>query len=313
MGGCSGSVLASGVFAALLTPRQPESTEADAGRLLEYLDRVSAAGVNGLVFFGSTGEFVHFDLEERIRVVTLAAKRSRLPVLVNVSHSALPGAVNLAEQAASAGAAGLLLMPPYFYRFSDGIIAEFYEQFVKAVGKEIPLYLYNLPQAGAMISPELADRLLTSGSFAGIKDSSTDGDLLQALLRVRERHPFRLLVGSETVYVPSLSAGADGAVSGVAAAIPELVVTLYRCIKSGDTDTTKALSARLDELMSWVERLSPIPALKQIAEMRSWLPFTLAVPLDENSKRDMREYRKWLEEWLPATLAACAPGAPVRT
>lgn len=313
MGGCSGAALVSGVFAALLTPRKPESTEADAGRLLEYLDRVSAGGVNGLVFFGSTGEFVHFDLEERIRVVMLAAKRSRLPVLVNVSHSTLAGAIHLAEQAASAGAAGLLLMPPFFYRFSDGVIAEFYGQFVKAVGKEIPLYLYNFPQAGATISPELADRLLASGAFAGIKDSGTDRGLLEALLRIRDRHPFRLLVGNETAYVPSLSAGADGAVSGVAAAVPELAVALYRGIKAGDTQTTTVLAARLQELMSWVDRLSPIPALKQIAEFRSWLPFTLAVPLDEDARQDMKEYRKWLEAWLPATLAACAPGAPMRT
>src|SRR6185437_721443 len=56
--------LASGLYAALVTPRRADSLEADAAALLEYLDAVTAAGVDGLVLFGSTGEFVHFESEE---------------------------------------------------------------------------------------------------------------------------------------------------------------------------------------------------------------------------------------------------------
>ncbi|MBV9084745.1 MAG: dihydrodipicolinate synthase family protein, partial [Acidobacteriaceae bacterium] len=81
------STPASGVYAALLTPRRPDSIEADTAAFLEYLDKVSSAHVDGLVFFGSTGEFVHFDLEQRMHVVTMGLRRSRVPVLVNVSHS----------------------------------------------------------------------------------------------------------------------------------------------------------------------------------------------------------------------------------
>jgi 4-hydroxy-tetrahydrodipicolinate synthase len=308
-----GSSLGSGVFAALLTPRKPESTEADAGRLLEYLDRVSQAGVNGLVFFGATGEFVHFDLEERIRVVSLATKRSRLPVLVNVSHSTLAGSVYLAEQAAAAGAAGLLLMPPYFYRFEDDMVAEFYSQFVKAVGKAVPIYLYNLPQSTVPISPDLALHLLSSGSFAGIKNSGADWPFFELLFRLREQYSFRLLVGNESVYLQGLAAGANGGISGVASALPELPVAIYRAVKSGDMRTASALSTELDQLLSWIEKFPPMAALKQIAQVRRWLPFTPAVPLDKTSQAELRHFTKWLEEWLPATLAACSPRPSVRS
>ncbi len=81
------SIRFEGVYAALVTPRRPDTIEADTAAYLDYLDQVAAAGVDGFVFFGSTGEFVHFEVEERMRVVGLAAKRSRLPVLVNISHS----------------------------------------------------------------------------------------------------------------------------------------------------------------------------------------------------------------------------------
>jgi dihydrodipicolinate synthase/N-acetylneuraminate lyase len=309
----AGSSLASGVFAALLTPRQPDSTEADAGRLLEYLDRVSRAGVNGLVFFGATGEFVHFDLDERVRVVSLAAKRSRIPVLVNVSHSTLAGSIYLAEQSAAAGAAGLLLMPPYFYKLEEDAIAEFYSQFVKAVGKSVPIYLYNLPQSTALISPDLAFRLLSSGLFAGIKNSGADWPFFESLFKLREQFPFRLLVGNESVYLRALTAGANGAISGVASALPELPVAIHRAVTSGDMQTASALSEELDTLLSWIERFPPIVALKQIAHTRRWLPFTPALPIDSTSQAGLCDFAKWLEQWLPATLSACSSRPSVRS
>ncbi len=302
----SGLKLATGVYAALLTPRERDCTEADAARLLDYLDKVSNAGVNGLVFFGSTGEFVHFDLAERMRVLALAVKRSRVPVLVNVSHSTLAGSIALAEQAAAAGASGLLLMPPYFYRVDDGTIAEFYAQFVKGVGRAVPIYLYNLPQSTAPLSEALVRQLLSSSSFAGIKDSGGEWPLFESMLKLREDHSFQLLVGNESVLLRALRAGADGSVSGVAASVPELPVALYRAVKSGDEQTASTLSMKLEKLMMWIEKLPPLIALKQIAEVRSWVPFTPAIPLDDSSKLTLREFCCWLEGWLPATLDACA-------
>ncbi len=120
---------ATGVYAALATPRQLNTSKGDAAALLDYLDAIVAGGVDGLVLFGSTGEFVHFDVEERMRILALAIKRSRVPMLVNVSHSTLAGALDLAEDAIANNAAGVLLMPPYFYRYSDDQIGEFYSRF----------------------------------------------------------------------------------------------------------------------------------------------------------------------------------------
>src|SRR6185437_6919329 len=105
---------ARGVYAAVATPRVADSIEIDPAALFDYLDAIAQAGVDGIVLFGSTGEFVHFELADRMRVATLAIKRCRVPLLVNVSHSTLDGALDLADCAIEAGAAGLLLMPPYF-------------------------------------------------------------------------------------------------------------------------------------------------------------------------------------------------------
>ena len=108
----AGSQLAHGVYAALATPLRRNATEPDTGAFLDYVDVVARTGVNGLVLFGATGEFIHFDAARRAHTLNLVLKRSRLPVLVNVSHSSLGGALELAEDAIDAGASGVLVMPP---------------------------------------------------------------------------------------------------------------------------------------------------------------------------------------------------------
>jgi dihydrodipicolinate synthase/N-acetylneuraminate lyase len=82
-----------GIHAALATPRRQDGNEVDLGAALELVDFVGRGGVDGLLLLGSTGEFVHFDVEDRVRLTQFAIKRSRVPVAVNVSHSSLEGAL----------------------------------------------------------------------------------------------------------------------------------------------------------------------------------------------------------------------------
>ncbi len=246
----------SGVYAALGTPRRPQSREADAGALLDYLDLVVQAGVDGLVLFGSTGEFIHFDNDERMRVIALAIRRSRVPVLVNVSHSTLEGAVELTENAVSAGAAGVLLMPPYYYRYNDYQLRSFFYEFVKEVDKETPRYLYNIPSCTNPISPGLACELLQSEAFTGIKDSSLDPTLFSALVALRARHPFRFLMGHEAWHLKGREAGADGVISGISAALPELPVAIDRAILNRTIGASRTAACPCNRISGMARQVS---------------------------------------------------------
>jgi dihydrodipicolinate synthase/N-acetylneuraminate lyase len=306
-------VAATGVYAALATPRRLNSIEADGAILLDYLDTIVQSGVNGLVLFGSTGEFVHFEAAERMRVVALAIRRSRVPVLVNVSHSTLAGAIDLAENAAQAGASGLLLMPPYFYRYPDDQIRRFYEDFVRLAEPPIPLYLYNLPSFTNPISLQLAAGLLSSGSFAGIKDSSPDSSMFKDLRKLKGTVPFQFLVGSEALYLQERRSGCDGIVSGVAAAVPELLVGLERAIQNGNIEKSDQLNRRLQEFVAFVDRFPATIAIKQAAVARGWNLNQLAIPFDDDMSADVIAFHQWFRSWLPRVLAECENGAAVRT
>lgn len=299
-----------GVYAALVTPRRPDTIEADAAAYLDYLDRVAAAGVDGLVFFGSTGEFVHFEAEERMRLVGLAVKRSRVPVLVNVSHSTFSGARDLADHAMNAGAHGLLLMPPYFYRYDDAEVQHFYEEFSTAVDNSTPLFLYNLPQSTTPLSPAVMDRLLSSGLFAGIKDSSGDWPQCERLLQLRAQHPFTLFAGHEGIYARSLQAGTDGVVSGIAAALPELPVAMKRARQKDNVEVLAQLDGRIAEFLDWISQFPTTVAIKEAADARGWVRNAVATPLHPATAGNLLRFRAWFSAWLPQTLALCTSVRP---
>src|SRR5216684_4248828 len=157
-----------GVLVAAVTPRRAQEHSIDLAATLEMIDFLGNSGVNGITLLGSTGEFVHFALDDRRHMVNFAAKRSRLPLLVNVSHSTLDGAIELAREAASAGVAGILLMPPYYFRQDQDAIRSFYLAFAAAIGDALPIYLYNIPSCTNDIAGATAADLLASGLFAGI-------------------------------------------------------------------------------------------------------------------------------------------------
>ncbi len=276
--------------------------EADAAALFDYIDAISSKGVDGMVLFGSTGEFVHFDVTERMRVLMLAKKRCRLPLLLNVAHSTLAGAIELAEDAIEADVAGLLLMPPYYFRYTGDQIREFYKKFVKEVNGKTPIYLYNIPQFTNAMPAELIEELLLSGAFAGIKDSSGDWGLFERLRTLRDKQSFQLIVGNDVIYRRARSLGADGIVSGVAAAVPELLVALDQAIVAKDDSRADALDAKLHEFLAWLDKFPAPIGVKLAACGRGWKFAHTAVPYDEQTLRAKQEFENWFRDWLPQML-----------
>lgn len=301
------------VYAALLTPRRPNSIEADGAALLDYLDLSTAAGVNGIVLFGATGEFVHFEVSERMHVAALAIKRSRVPVLVNASHSSLAGAVEIGENAVVSGASGLLLTPPYFYSYGDDQIFAFYQKFVEAIGAEVPVYLYNLPTFVNPIQASLAARLLEGGVIAGIKDSSGDLEMLRSLHALRQKTSFTLFLGNETLYTEARELGVDGVISGLAAAVPELIVALQRTAGDSDPARGQQLIVRLNEFLAYVNKFASTVVIRQAAVARGWPLSHAAIPFDEDTAAEIIRFHAWFREWWPQVLRECAEPAAMRT
>jgi 4-hydroxy-tetrahydrodipicolinate synthase len=288
-----------GVYAAAITPRRAGQQEVDSGALWDLIDFLGANKVNGIVLMGSTGEFAHYSIEDRSRFVGLTVKRSRVPILVNISHSTLSGAVKLAESAASCGAAGLLLMPPYYFRYRQPEILAFCEQFAKEFSQKIPVLLYNIPLFCDPLAVDTTARLLESGAFAGIKDSSGDWNNFEALKALHDARPFTLLTGHDSLYARGRMAGANGGISGVACAVPELMVALDRALIRGESELITRLGLRVDQFIGWL-RHYPVPVgIKEAAALRGIRFGEHAVPLTEEQTLKLNEFQEWFRGWLP--------------
>lgn len=295
-----------GVIAAAVSPRRPPESSIDLGVMLDLIDFLCDKGIHGIALLGSTGEFVHFDTEDRRHMVHLAAKRSRVPLLVNVSHSLLDGAVGLARDAASAGVAGVLLMPPYYFRYDGESVRAFYLAFARQLGDSVPIFLYNIPSCTNEIPSAVACELLAGGQFAGIKDSSGSVEYFDSLREAAARTPFTILSGSERIYVRSRLFGAHGAVSGIASAVPELMVALERSICGGDTERTHRIEALVLEFIARIEAFPMPVGIKEALKQRKLDVGGMASPLGPDGDRRLAQFGAWFREWLPGALRDCA-------
>lgn len=287
-----------GVSVAAITPRRESGHEIDLAAALDVIDWISASGAASVTLLGTTGEFVHFGFEERTRLIVFAAKRTRLPLIVNVSHSTLDGALELAAAASDAGAAALLLMPPYFFRYGQPDVERFYLDFARGAPSQTPVLLYNIPAFSTLIEPATACRLLATGLFAGIKDSSGDWTCFTRLAGQRAATPFTLLVGNDVVFTRGRQAGADGVVSGVACAVPELMLGLDRTIQSGDADKTALLESRLGEFIARIDEFPAPVGVREAVRLRGMKIGPHAAPCGPESERKLGEFAGWFPGWL---------------
>jgi dihydrodipicolinate synthase/N-acetylneuraminate lyase len=295
-----------GVYAAAVTPRRPGMQDINLAVMWDVIDFLADSGVDGIVLFGSTGEFVHYGSADRIRMVGLAPKRSRLPIIVNVSHSTLDGAVELAQSAEEAGAAAVLVMPPYFFRYDADDLTAFYQQFASEAEIDIPILLYHIPVFTNPVPFSLSERLLRDGTVQGVKDSSGNPDGYQRLANLRRETPFTYLMGSDSLFVRARrERGIDGVVSGIAAAVPELLVALHRAIGDESQEVVARLETRLGQFIEWAEQLAVPVCVREAAAVRGLEVGSHAIPPRGKRERTLCEFRDWFKPWLSEVQKEC--------
>ncbi len=281
-----------GVIAAALTPRGKKG-DLDFGAAFELIDFLCAARVRGIAFFTAAGEYPAYSTAERTRLVYLAAKRSRVPVYAGVGSISLDESVNLAREAQHAGAAGVFLPPPHFYRYPQEELCEFYTQFAAQVRGNNDLWIANTPSVTSAIAPETALDLLSTGRFAGIEDPGSNAAFFSQL-------PVAYLSSDDAAIPLARSSGARGIVSNVACALPELVVALDCALSQGNSSAAEQCDARIHEFLAWSAAF-PSPLLVKVAAgVRGMKPGAPAMPLSPARQHRLDEFRRWFEGWLPA-------------
>lgn len=229
-----------GVFAAVATPFDAEG-EIDQQRLRQLVDDLLADGVHGLVPVGSTGEFASLTVDERRLVTEIVIEQAagRVPVVAHTGAMTSREAIELSKHAEKAGAAGLLLLPPYKDRLS---IAET-TAFLRSVADStpLPIVVYNLPLAtGVNLTPEDFVGIIEGSPNIGyVKD--TCGDWHQLTRSIHDYSDvFKTLIGWDTMYLGALVEGAAGCILGVTNLTAKPFVSIYDSLQTGNLAAAQA-------------------------------------------------------------------------
>jgi 4-hydroxy-tetrahydrodipicolinate synthase len=279
-----------GVIAAALTPRGKRG-DLDFGAAFEQIDMLCAARIQGIVWFAPAGEYPAFGIEERTRLLYLAAKRSRVPLFAGVGAVSLDDSITLAREAIKAGVEAILLPPPHFYRYRQEEIREFYLQFAAQVPRDAAIYISNTPSVTSLIEPATAFELLATGRFAGIEDGSAAEHY--------GGQDFVWLATDDGGVMAARKAGAYGIISAAASAAPELLRALDCALRNGNEADAMGLDAMLAEFHVWMSQFAQPVVLKVAAELRGIKVGPLPVPVSEERQRVLEEFRCWFRNWLP--------------
>lgn len=296
-----------GVMAASVTPLRADSYEPNLAAFLEAVDFLCGYPLSGIVVLGTTGDMVHFDLPERIKILEFARKRSALPVIAGVTHSTLEGTVELAQHAVQLGCQGLLVMPPYYFRYGQEELKTFYRELARRVGVSVPILAYHIPAFTNPLALETVWQLIEEGAIAGIKDSSGEAARMQWLIEKRTMRPFHLLNGDDRLLREVWRHPGIGCISGIASAVPELFLAFHAAMSTGQEALAEQLDGYVQEFCDWFDEFPDSITVKEAVALRRRLKIPPAIPLSFERQQKLVEFHEWLEAWLPRVLEACTP------
>jgi len=263
-----------GVFTALVTPFREGRVDLEAFR--SHCERQVAAGIDGLVPCGTTGETPTLSDEEWASLVRIAveAAKGRVPVVAGCGTNDTAASVARCRAARLLGADAALVVFPYYNKPPpDGLRAH-----VRACASGgLPLVLYHVPgRTGQRLAPALLAELSGFEGVVAVKEATGDMEYANDLLPAT-RTP--MLSGDDATILPFCVLGGTGVISVLSNVAPRGTVALLRAIDAGDLATARTLHFRYLPLVRWLfHTTSPAPC-KALMASAGWCSNELRLPL----------------------------------
>ena len=249
-----------GAIAAAVTPLADGGRELDVGAVGPLTRFLADGGIDGALVCGTTGEGILLSAPERVRVAErfVEARPDGFQVAIHAGAQTTADTVALATHAKEIGADAVAVIAPPYFPLDEPALLEHLRAAAEACGP-LPFYVYEFAgRSGYAIPVAVIGRLReTSPNLAGLKVSDTPWSAIEPYAL----EGLDLFVGAEPLVLEALEHGADGAVSGLATAFPEIVAALVH-----ERDATAG--ERVSTLRTL---LGPLPfhaALKEILAAR---------------------------------------------
>ena len=252
-----------GVLSPVVTPFKADLS-VDADRLVRHCRWLVSQNC-GLAVFGTNSEANSLSVEERLTLLDALVEAGVDPhmMMPGTGCCALTDSVRLTAHAVKRGCAGVLMLPPFYYKgvSDDGLFKNFAEIIERVGDARLRVYLYHIPPVSQVpITLNLIERLLKAypGTVAGLKDSSGDWTNTEAVLKAFHE-VFDVFAGSEAFLLANMRHGGKGCISATANINPAAIHGLYAHWQDADADQRQAT---LNDLRFAMQKFPMIPALK---------------------------------------------------
>jgi 4-hydroxy-tetrahydrodipicolinate synthase len=295
-----------GIYTPVITPhREDGSIDRDAfSAMLEFL---VAAGVQGIINGGSTGEYYAQTMEERVELAKLAKQviGKRTSLIIGTGAIRLSDSLVMAETAASIGADAILVgSPPYSVPTER-------ENALNALAidraADLPIMLYNYPgRMGIDMGEEFLDRVGRSRNFCAIKESS--GDINRVHLLARDYPHIQMSCGMDDQALEFFAWAARSWVCGGSNFLPQEHAALYKaCAVEGNFEKGRRIMSAMLPLMRVLEQGGKfVQCIKhgcEMAGMKAGPPRPPLKPLNKDDKRQLEQVVRVLKQTI-AEIAA---------
>jgi 4-hydroxy-2-oxoglutarate aldolase len=272
----------SGIYAPIITPFDA-SGDVAATAAASNCRALIAAGLDGIVVAGSTGEAALLD--ERERETLLAGVRgvvSGKQVLMGIGAESTRQAVARAKAAGAGGADAVLCVAPHYYGYGatpDAALKAHY--FAVADASPVPVVLYSIPKyMHFALSAQLVAELAQHKNIVGIKDSSGDMAILNGYMPAQS-DSFTVLTGNGAQFLNGLRAGVRGGILAVSIFAPVLSRTVFDSHVAGNAAAADAAQELLAPLaMEIVGRLG-VPGVKAASDLVGLVGGSVRMPLTD--------------------------------
>lgn len=239
------------VLTAMVSPFRADGT-VDLDGAAALADHLVTLGNDGLVVNGTTGESpTTSDAEKRelVRVVA-AAVGQRATVIAGCGTNNTAHSIELARQAADAGAVGLLAVTPYYSKPPQAGVLAHFRALADAV--DLPLMLYDIPgRSATTLEDDTLRRLSEHPRICAVKDARGD---LEAVVRIMRETDLLWYSGDDGLNLPFLSIGATGFVSVTGHLVADRLALLRTAFLAGEVEEARKINESLQPVSTGVFR-----------------------------------------------------------